>query len=152
MTVIRRKEDAATLYKDGRIDPDSKLGAMIGFTSDLFDGWLWQHGRWIIVSFIEAKVKGRGDFGRLVRSLEAKGYDVGVPTPMAQMESILKKWGWKPNYIGDKKFGTVELWSKSGGAPHYIQEETPNLSRTTEEEEEAQREKVMRKYREMGKI
>ncbi len=51
---------------DFRIDPDSPFGKEIGFTSNLFDGWLWREGRTIYISFIESKQESRGNFRKLV--------------------------------------------------------------------------------------
>lgn len=109
-----RTEDTCgnSRYSNGRIDPDSPWGKEFGFTSDKFDGWLWKERGWIIVSFIECKEPGCGHFKKLIRSIKDFCFDVAVPTPMPQMEAILKKWDWHPNYISDPTFGTVEIWSE----------------------------------------
>ena len=117
-TILLKKDICGSgRWSDGRIDPDSSWGKEFGFTSNKFDGWLWKNGHWIIISFIESKDPGKGNFKKLIRSIKDFHFDVAVPTPMKQMESILMKWGWKPSCIDDKVFGDVELWTETGSFP-----------------------------------
>lgn len=64
------------------------------FTSGDFGSYLWKSGDRITISVIMAKHRGRGDFSRLVKAIEADGFDVAVPTPLAQMRAILQRWGF----------------------------------------------------------
>lgn len=97
---------------DGMVKLDSEIGKAIGFTSDKFGGYLWVNGKNLIISFIESRSKGQGSFSKLVADAEAAGYTVQVPTPLAQMEGILNRWGWTPKIVADERFGEVELWSR----------------------------------------
>ena len=112
---FRKKDECGNgRYSDGYILPDSFWGKEFGFTSDKFEGYLWKEGHWVIISQIESLNPCKGNFKRLVRSIKDFVFDVAVPTPMRQMEEILKRWGWKPIQVVDKTFGTVELWIEPG--------------------------------------
>lgn len=79
---------------DGMVPLDSALGRELGFTSDLFDGYLWQHEREIWVSFIASHQPGQGHFRQLVDRILGMGYEVVVPTPLGRMVSILRHMGF----------------------------------------------------------
>jgi len=89
---------------------DSPQAKTFGFTSDKFDGYLWQKDRTIIISLVNSKNPGKGDFKKLCHTIKEAGFKIQVPTPLAQMESILKKWGWKFKIENDEKFGPVEIY------------------------------------------
>jgi len=82
----------------GIIEPDSKFGKELGFTSEMFDGWLWKSGKFIYVSFIISKDEGKGNLRKLFETILSKGYGVKVPTPFAKMRSICDKMGFKSAY------------------------------------------------------
>ncbi len=82
---------------DKIIETDSVRAREFGFTSDKFDGYLWDlscEGR-IMISFIVSKQKGRGNLNRLFEAIWAKGLRVAVPTPMGLLRRILAKKGFK---------------------------------------------------------
>jgi hypothetical protein len=97
---------------DGMLSP-GEAPAPWGFTPDRFskDSYLWKDGSRIIISFIEAKQKGKGHFSPLVKAVRADGFSVDVPTPLREMKAILKRWDWKPRYVEDVQMGPVEVWS-----------------------------------------
>lgn len=104
------KEENKDAESRGMIALDSKFGKQFGFTSDKFGrgSYLWDNGDDIFISFIESKDRGKGHFSTLIKGIESKGYRVLVPTPLAQMENILTKWGWCPRY---KREGAI-LWGR----------------------------------------
>jgi hypothetical protein len=101
---------------DHRIDLDDSLARNFGFTSDKFDGWLWRKDREIIISFIVSLDPDTGNFSRLVRAIEAQGFTVAVPTPFARMQSIVNRWGFKPEIREDKKYGPCSVWVRPAAA------------------------------------
>lgn len=101
---------------NGIIPPNTEFAKSIGFTSGRFDGYLWKNGDAIIISFIVSKQPGQGHFGELIRSIEAKGFRVKVPTPLPRMQAILEHYGFVPHAesfapeMGD--FSPVEVWER----------------------------------------
>ena len=79
--------------KDGLIDLGTPRADELGFTSELFDGYLWKHGNNIIISFIDSKHPGKGNLKRLFDGIEAKGFAIAVPTPSRRMHAICLKRG-----------------------------------------------------------
>jgi len=77
------------------IELDSEFGREIGFTSDKFEGYLWLDEDRIVISAIESKHEGRGNLSELFERIWSMGFKVAVPTPMAKMEFILRKKGFK---------------------------------------------------------
>ena len=98
--------------EDGIIDLDSERGKKFGFTSDLFDGWLWKNENAILISFIISKHEGKGNFQMLLKSIWDKGYKINIPTPMGKMGFILKKYNFKRLNNYDNLMGPVEVWEK----------------------------------------
>jgi len=96
---------------DGIIKLGTKEAKDFSFTEDKFSGdsYLWKEGNRIIISLIFSNHPGQGHFKNLIASIENKGYDVAVPTPFANMQNILNKWGFVPHYL---KTEEVELWMR----------------------------------------
>lgn len=92
----------------GMISLDSIRGRELGFTSDRFDGYLWESAERITISFIVSKE--RGNFRQLVATILALGKEVAVPTPFPNMERILRKNGYTQTFEHDGDFGPVEVW------------------------------------------
>jgi len=131
--IIREKDLCGnSRWSDGCILPDSTWGKEFGFTSDRFDGWLWKMGHWIVVSQITSHEPGSGHFKHLIRRIKDFAFDVAVPTPLAQMEAVLRRWRWSPHLIGDPTFGTVELWTEPGKDPRYLEPDSVRLKRAAE--------------------
>lgn len=52
--------------QDRIVELDSEMGKKLGFTSDLFDGWLWERGEDIYISFIMSNLEGKGNLRKLI--------------------------------------------------------------------------------------
>jgi hypothetical protein len=99
---IKTPAEPKRIGTDGIINLDSKRGKRLGFTSDLFDGYLWKRGRRIIISFIESLDPGKGHLKALFDRIESLGYTIAVPTPSKRMRVICEKRGmvacWEEDY------------------------------------------------------
>jgi hypothetical protein len=84
-----------TPLSKGVIEPDSNAGKEIGFTSDLFEGYLWLDRQYICISFIESKKPRQGNFSQLCKNILRLGYGIKVPTPFQLMECICVVHGFK---------------------------------------------------------
>ncbi len=107
----------------GFIGLDSGRGKELGFTSDKFSvaSYLWEKEDSIYISFIESIEKGKGYLSELFNSILASGKIIKVPTPLPNMEAILKAKGFKHTFEKDKDCGeTFEVWLKGEGdeEPH----------------------------------
>lgn len=116
------------MEKDEIIELDTPFAKELGFTSDRFDGWLWQKGDVLIVSFIISKQPGKGYFGRLIDEIKEKGFSIQVPTPSARMETILKARGFVPRVIWDDTYkDTVEIMEWSGDSVNALSRELSSV-------------------------
>lgn len=108
------KEEIENDEAAGMITVDSEFGKEIGFTSDNFERGchLWKIDNNIFISIIEAKYQGRGVFSALVKKIESLKFSVLVPTPLAQMEKILKRWGWGPKFRTNGRDGECISWGR----------------------------------------
>lgn len=83
----------------GCVDVDTPLAKEFGFTSDKFDGYLWQEGDVVTISFIESLHPKQGNLKTLFDTIEAKGFHIVVPTPLGRMIGICQKRGMKPAVV-----------------------------------------------------
>lgn len=97
------------------INLDSERGEQLGFTRDKFGGYLWDSEGRVTISFIVSHQPG--NLRRLFETILAEGKEVAVPTPLAQMEAILRRWGFRQTFEEDDAFGDVEIWVSSGPLP-----------------------------------
>jgi 5-formyltetrahydrofolate cyclo-ligase len=76
------------------IELDSDRGKELGFTSDRFNhgSYLWDGDGRVMVSFIWSRQKG--NFRELVEAVHNEGKAVAIPTPLSEMERIVKKNGY----------------------------------------------------------
>lgn len=95
---------------NGMITPDSEKGRALGFTSERFDGWLWEDSQRMWISFIESLQQGKGHLSELFRAIEAAGYAIAVPTPFPRMEAILRRKGFEPHIEESELGDPVEVW------------------------------------------
>ena len=95
---------------DEIIKLDNPLAMRFGFTSDLFDGWLWVKGDTVYISFIISLEAGKGHFRGLVNRILRAGFKVAVPTPIADMEYIVKKWGFTRTFEHFDSKEPCEVW------------------------------------------
>lgn len=94
------------------IDAGSDDGISLGFTSDKFEGYLWETDGAIMVSFIISTQPKKGHFSALVKTLFDKGYVVKVPSPLPHMVEVLKHLGFTHTWE-DSPIGKVPVWVKS---------------------------------------
>lgn len=99
--------------RDGVILPDSDIGRQLGFTSDLFDGYLWQVSNRIFILFIASCNPGKGNMSRLFDRIESQGFTVAVPIPLGRMATILTHKGFVPHIENDQMMGEVEVWQRA---------------------------------------
>lgn len=92
------------------IEPSSERGKELGFTSDLYDGYLWEESPdSIIVSLIVSKKPHQGNVRRLLDTLESIYPKVRVPTPSARMRHILERRGYTQG-SEETPMGACEYW------------------------------------------
>jgi hypothetical protein len=106
---IRTPAEPKRIATDGIINLDSNRGKRFGFTSDLFDGYLWKRGPRIIISFIESRDPGKGHLKALFDRIESLGYTIAVPTPSNRMRMICEKRGMSMHREGE-----YEMMKKAG--------------------------------------
>lgn len=86
---------------DRMIDFNDPLAKELGFTEDKFSGYLWVKDKMIFISFIESRQPGKGNLKNLFDTIEAKGYDILVPTPFPRMQKICTIRGMKMYQDGE---------------------------------------------------
>lgn len=96
---------------NGIIELDSDSGKRFGFTSDKFDGYLWERDGHIWISTIISKQEGEGNLSKLFRMIHENGYRIKVPTPFARMKSILEKMSFQKTEEWTDE-GKLEVWVK----------------------------------------
>lgn len=79
---------------DYPIDLDTPEACEIGFTSDKFEGYLWQDGKYIIISSIKSLQPRQGHLNALFANIQGKGWGIKVTNPLPVMEAICKKKGF----------------------------------------------------------
>jgi hypothetical protein len=96
-----------------RIETGTPEGDALGFTEDLFSGWLeiYDDNR-IYLHYIISRHRGEGNTQALIRGWLDRGYDVRVVMPRPVMQHIVKKFGFVPwlEYFPDQYGDPVEVW------------------------------------------
>lgn len=103
------------ILQDGIIDTDSEVGKLLGFTSDKFgkSSYMWKTGNAVWISAIRSIHPGKGDFSRLLKTLDGTGFDIIVPTAFPRMQQILERKGFVFEKIWDAEIEVeVEVWTK----------------------------------------
>jgi len=96
-----------------RIETGTTDGDALGFTGDLFSGWLERAGgNRLYLHYIISRQRDEGNTQALLRSWLDKGYDVRVVMPRPIMQHILNKLGFLPllEYLPDQYGEPVEVW------------------------------------------
>ena len=75
----------------------SEFADSVGFTADVFDGYLWVDGADCWMPMVVCKQPGQGHFSRLLKAVEAAGYRIRVPNPFEDMRAILRAKGFHPD-------------------------------------------------------
>jgi hypothetical protein len=96
-----------------RIETGTPEGDALGFTEELFSGWLEQKtGSRLYLHYIISRSRDRGNTQALIRRWLDHGYDVRVVMPRPIMQHILKKFGFLPllEYLPGQYGDPVEVW------------------------------------------
>lgn len=104
------------MITDGQIPVDSEEGKELGFTSDIYEpcSFLWKMGSDIYVSIIITKSgqRRKGHFTSLINKIHSFGLGVKVPTPLAQMDVVLRKKGFLQSWEFDMVSQCdIEVWT-----------------------------------------
>ena len=119
------------LMKDSIIELDSEFANEIGFTSDIFDGWLWKVENYICISFIVSNQKRQANVTNLFNAILNKGFDIKVPTPTNMMKAILRKKEFIEIEEYDFDRQSVAVWLKY--AETSIDALSPNITKEGEQ-------------------
>jgi hypothetical protein len=96
-----------------RIETGTYEGDILGFTEDLFSGWLelYQDAR-LYLYYIISLCKNEGNTQRLIRRWTSEGYDVRIVKPSIVMQHILGKFGYVESYeyLSPHYDDEVEVW------------------------------------------
>ncbi len=96
-----------------RIETGTPEGDALGFSEDLFSGWLEKDGNdRLYLHYIISRRKNAGNTQNLIRSWLDRGYDVRVVMPRPIMQHILKKFRFVQDteYFPDQYEDRVEVW------------------------------------------
>ena len=96
-----------------RIETGTMEGDALGFTEDLFSGWLeMEADNRLILHYIISRCKNEGNTQFLIRHWLNKGYDVRVVMPRPIMQHILEKFHFMSTFarFPDHYEGAVEVW------------------------------------------
>ena len=96
-----------------RIETGTPEGNALGFTEDLFFGWLeMEAGNRLILHYIISRHKNEGNTQTLIRQWLMEGYDVRVVMPRPVMQHILKKFRFVSgcDVFPDQYADRVEVW------------------------------------------
>jgi hypothetical protein len=98
-----------------RIETGTPEGDALGFTADLFSGWLelYEDCR-LYLHFLISRYRNEGNTQRLLRRWISDGYDVRVVKPSAIMQHILSKFCFEPfhEYLPGHYDDEVEIWRR----------------------------------------
>jgi len=96
-----------------RIETGTAEGDALGFTDDLFSGWLeMEADNRLILHYTISRYKNEGNTQMLIRQWLNDGYDVRVVMPRPIMQHILKKFHFISTFtrFPDQYEGDVEVW------------------------------------------
>jgi hypothetical protein len=81
-----------------RIETGTCEGDSLGFTGDLFSGWLEMYNdNRLYLHYIISRHRGEGNVQHLIRGWLDRGYDLRVVMPRPVMQHILSKFGFIPS-------------------------------------------------------
>jgi hypothetical protein len=101
-----------------RIETGTKDGDALGFTGELFSGWLEREsGNRLYLHYIISRQRDEGNVQALIRGWLDRGYDVRVVMPRPVMQHIVKKFGFVPSreYFPDQYEDSVDVWYRPVG-------------------------------------
>jgi hypothetical protein len=100
-----------------RIETGTPEGDALGFSEDLFSGWLeMESGNRLILHYIISRHRNEGHTQALIRQWLTEGYEVRVVMPRPVMQHILKKFRFVPTIerFPDQYEDRVEVWYRPG--------------------------------------
>ncbi|MDD1690394.1 MAG: hypothetical protein LUQ66_07010 [Methanoregula sp.] len=100
-----------------RIETGTPQGDALGFSEDLFSGWLeMEAGNRLILHYIISRHKNEGNTQALIRQWLTEGYDVRVVMPRPVMQHILRKFRFVSGreQFPDQYEDAVEVWHRPG--------------------------------------
>jgi hypothetical protein len=100
-----------------RIETGTTEGDELGFSEDLFSGWLEREsGNRLYLHYIISRRRDEGNTQVLIHSWLERGYDVRVVMPRPIMQHILRKFGFIPvlEYFPDQYADPVDVWYRPG--------------------------------------
>jgi hypothetical protein len=96
-----------------RIETGTPEGDILGFTEDLFSGWLEMYNdNRLYLHYIISRYRHKGNVQVLIGGWLDRGFDVRVVMPRPIMQHILQKFGFAPSleYMPDQYKDKVEVW------------------------------------------
>ena len=100
-----------------RIETGTPEGDRLGFTEDLFSGWLEYNpeNNIIYLHYIISRKKNEGNTTALIRRWLNMGYDVRVVMPRPIMQHILKKFRFVKSFemFPNQYVEEVEVWKST---------------------------------------
>jgi hypothetical protein len=100
-----------------RIETGTVDGDALGFSEDLFSGWLERSsGNRLCLHYIISRHRNEGNTQALLRGWLEKVYDVRVVMPRPIMQHILEKFGFvsTTEYFPEQYADPVEVWIRPG--------------------------------------
>ncbi len=98
-----------------RIETGTCEGDALGFSADLFSGWLEMYSdSRLYLHYIISRHRGEGNTQALILGWLDRGFDVRVVMPRPIMQHIMRKLGFAPSreYLPDQYGGEVEVWRR----------------------------------------
>jgi hypothetical protein len=98
-----------------RIETGTSDGDDLGFTEELFSGWLELYNDTrLYLYYIISRCKNEGNTRNLIRRWISEGYDVRIVKPSSIMQHILGEFGYVESYekLSRHYDGQVEVWHK----------------------------------------
>jgi hypothetical protein len=96
-----------------RVESGTPEGDALGFSEDLFSGWLEvRDDNRIYLHYIISRQRGEGNTQGLIRTWLSDGYDVRVVMPRPIMQHILRKFRFVPSleYLPGWYEDCIEVW------------------------------------------
>jgi hypothetical protein len=98
-----------------RIETGTVEGDSLGFTGELFSGWLELYNDTrLYLYYIISRCKNEGNTQKLIRKWIAEGYDVRVVKPSSIMQHIIGEFGYVESYetLSRHYDEDVEVWHR----------------------------------------
>jgi hypothetical protein len=98
-----------------RIETGTPEGDMLGFTGDLFSGWLeMDNDNRLYLHYIISRHRDKGNTQSLIHRWLDRGYDVRVVMPRPIMQHILQKFSFVRSceYFPGQYEDKVEVWCR----------------------------------------